>query len=276
MIQEETDRPGRGIVAGFVAGVVGIGCCVGPAVAALTGITSAAVAIDLADSLYSEWGWAFKLAGLASGTVAIGLTLRSRRSCRARSLGLLRYALIVIVTGVATYGALYGLTTWLGGLGESSNVASAQPRPSTLQPVRVEGRGVESRVASALEEITSRYPSVELSIASLSHDGVLVKTWWRLPEEPVGERYTAELRQTIEDSREATILLLQTIARTNPGIDHLGAFEDRAIVPIWSREQVLAAGDPRQFRAFARFSEFQFDAERQTGYFAIFNGGNDQ
>lgn len=52
--------------------------------------------------------------------------------------------------------------------------------------------------------------------------------------------------------------------------------EDQAIVPIWSRGQVLAAGDPRQFRAFARSSEFQFDAERQTGYFAIFNGGNDQ
>jgi len=69
---------------------------------------------------------------------------------------------------------------------------------------------------------------------------------------------------------------LQTIARTNPGIDHLGAFEDRAIVPIWSRQQVLAAGDPRQFRDFARLSEFQFDAERQTGYFAIFNGGEDQ
>ncbi len=275
MIHEETGQPGRGIVAGLIAGVVGIGCCVGPAVAALAGITSAAVAIDLANSLYSEWGWAFKLAGLTSGAVAIGLMLRSRRGCRTRSLGLLRYALIVTVTGVATYGALYGLTTWLGGLGESSNVASAQPRPSTIQPVRVRGRGVESRVASALEQITSRYPRVELSITGLSRDGVLVKTWWRLPEGPVGERYTAELRQTIEDSREATILLLQTIARTNPGINHLGAFEDRAIVPIWSREQVLAAGDPRLFRDFTRLSEFQFDAERQTGYFAIFNGAND-
>ena len=276
MIQEETGRPGRGFVAGLIAGVVGIGCCIGPAVAALTGIRSAAVAIDLANSLYSEWGWAFKLAGLASGTVAIGLTLRSRRGCRTRSRGFLRYALIVTVTGVATYGALYGLTTWLGGLGESSNVASAQPRTSTLQPVRVGGRGVESRVASALEQITSRYPRVELSIAGLSRDGVLVKSLWKLPEEPVGERYTAELRQTIEDSREATIFLLETIARTNPGIDHLGAFEDRTIVPIWSTEQVLAADDPRQFRAFARFSEFQFDAERQTGYLALFNGGEDQ
>ena len=117
MILEETGQPGRGIVAGLIAGVVGLGCCVGPAVAALAGFTSAAVAIDLANSLYSEWGWAFKLAGVTSGAVAIGLTLRSRRGCRTRSLGLPRYALIVTVTGVATYGALYGLTTWLGGFG---------------------------------------------------------------------------------------------------------------------------------------------------------------
>lgn len=168
MIHEETGRPGHGIVAGLIAGVVGIGCCVGPAVAALTGIMSAAVAIDLANSLYSEWGWAFKLAGLASGAMAIGLMLRSRRGCRTRSLGFFRYALIVTVTGVANYGALYGFTRWLGGLGESSNAAFAQPQPTTLQPVRVGGRGVESRVASALEQITSRYPSVELSIAGLS------------------------------------------------------------------------------------------------------------
>lgn len=67
MIHEETGRPRRGIVAGLIAGVVGIGCCVGPAVAALTGITSAAVAIDLANSLYSEWG-----VGLQARRVGIG------------------------------------------------------------------------------------------------------------------------------------------------------------------------------------------------------------
>jgi len=276
MIGEEVDRRPRGLAAGLIAGIIGIGCCVGPAVAALTGITSAAVAIDAANSLYSEWGWAFKLAGLIAGGVAIGLSLKARRRCRTRPLGIGRYALIVVVTGLVTYGALYGLTTWLGGFGSGSATAAGEQTVSPLAPVRVAGRGVSTRVHSALEQVASRYPTVELSVAGLSRDGVLVSTWWRLPEEPVGKRYHAELSETIEHSREATILLLQSMALTNPGIDHLGAYEDRSIVPIWTREQVLAAGDPRDFRDFTRFSKFQLSAERQTGYFAIFDGGNDR
>lgn len=276
MIGEATERRPRGVAAGLIAGIIAIGCCVGPAVAALTGITSAAVAIDAANSLYSEWGWAFKLAGLIAGGVAIAPSLRARRRCRTRALGIGRYALIVVVTGFVTYGALYGVTTWLGGFGRESAAAAGEQAASPLPPVRVDGRGVSTRVHSALEQIASRYPTVELSIAGLSPEGVLVSTWWRLPEEPVGKRYQLELSETIEDSREATILLLQSIARTNPGIDHLGANEDRSIVPIWTREQVLAAGDPRDFRDFTRFSKFQLTAERQPGYFAIFDGGNDR
>jgi hypothetical protein len=275
MIRGETGRPSRGLFAGAIAGVVSIGCCVGPAVAALTGIASAAVAIDAANFLYSEWGWAFKVAGVASGLAAIGLAFRSRRRCRARPLGLFRYALIVTITGMATYGLLYGVTTWLGGLGDASAV-TAKGRASALPPVRVLGPDLESRVSSALEQVASRYPTVELSIAGLSRDGVLVKTLWVPPQGSTGERYHAELTETIEDSREATVLLLQTIARTNPEIDHLGAFEDRVIVPIWSRGQVLEAGDPRDFRDFTRFSRFQFDAERQSGYAALYGGARER
>jgi hypothetical protein len=142
--------------------------------------------------------------------------------------------------------------------------------------VRVLGPDLESRVSSALEQVAPRYPTVELSIAGLSRDGVLVKTLWVPPKGSTGERYHAELTETIEDSREATVLLLQTIARTNPEIDHLGAFEDRVIVPIWSRGQVLEAGDPRDFRDFTRFSRFQFDAERQSGYVALYGGARER
>lgn len=274
MIHEKAGPSPRGVIAGLIAGVVGIGCCVGPAVAALTGITSAAVAIDAANSLYSDWGWVFKLAGLLAAAAAVGLALRARRRCGTRPLGIGRYALIVVVTGLVTYGGLYGLTTWLGDLGDQSTAVTEERR--ALAPVKVTGRGVRSRVDSAIEEVTSRYPTVELSIAGLSRDGVLINKWWRLPDEPVGERYYADLEETIEDSREATILLLQTIARTNPSVDHLGAYEDRNIVPIWSTEQVLAAGDPRDFQDFTRFSRFRLDAERQAGNFAIFNGGDDR
>lgn len=117
-ISEGTEKRPRGVGAGLMAGIIGIGCCVGPAVAALIGITSATVAIDTADSLYSDWGWAFKLAGVGAAAVAIGLSLRARRRCKTRPLSIGRYALIVVVTGLVTYGVLYGLTTWLGGLGD--------------------------------------------------------------------------------------------------------------------------------------------------------------
>lgn len=127
MISEGSDRRPRGVTAGLVAGIIGIGCCVGPAVAALTGITSATVAIDAANSLYSEWGWAFKLAGFVAAAVAIGLALRACRHCRTRPLGIGRYALIVGVTGLVTYGSLYGLTTWFGGFGDEGAAAAEQP-----------------------------------------------------------------------------------------------------------------------------------------------------
>jgi hypothetical protein len=275
MNREETGRPSRGLFAGAIAGVVGIGCCVGPAVTALMGITSAAVAIDAANFLYSEWGWAFKFAGVASGLAAIGLAFRSRRRCQARPLGVFRCALIVTITGVAMYGLLYGVTTWLGGLGDARAV-TAEGEASALPPVRVTGQDLESRVSSALDQVASRYPTVELSIAGLSRIGVLVKTWWVPPQGSPGERYYAELTETIEDSREATVLLLQTIARTNPEVLSLGAFEDRAIVPVWSRGQVLEAGDPRDFRDFTSFSRFQSDAKSQSGYFAIYNGARER
>jgi ABC-type transport system involved in cytochrome c biogenesis permease subunit len=129
MIRQDSARL-RGVVAGLIAGVVGIGCCVGPAIAALTGITSAAVAIDTANSLYADWGWAFKLAGLTSGAVAVGLAFRGRRRCGSRRLGLLRYSLIVALTGLVTYVTLYSLTTWLGSLGDENPKPGPEP-PST-------------------------------------------------------------------------------------------------------------------------------------------------
>lgn len=272
MIHDKAGPSPRGVVAGLIAGVVGIGCCVGPAVAALTGITSAAVAIDVADSLYPEWRWAFKLAGLGLGGLAIGLTLRSRRRCGSRRLGLLRYSMIVAVTGLATYGAIYGLTTWLGDLAGDRVVASKQGAAS-MPSVQVAGHDLHTRVHSAVKQIGGRYPGVGLSIEGLGQRGVLIKTGWELPQGPIGERYYAELQGRIEDSRQATLLLLQTIARTNPGIDYLGAFEDRSFVTSWSRKQVLAAGDPRDFREFKAFSKFQFQAERRSGYFTLTGDG---
>lgn len=94
--------------------MIGLACCVGPAVAALLGITSATVAVDLATDLYSDWGWAFKLAGASFATGAIVLAVRRARACNTDGRGLLRFGAVVVVTALTTYGVLYAGTTWLG------------------------------------------------------------------------------------------------------------------------------------------------------------------
>jgi hypothetical protein len=101
---------------GVVAGVVALGCCVGPAVAALIGIISGAFALDIASDLYARWGWVFKVAGAGVGLIAFARVRSRMRACSTEGgRGLKRFAAVVIVSGLATYGALYGVTTWLGG-----------------------------------------------------------------------------------------------------------------------------------------------------------------
>ncbi len=106
--------PRRGLVGGLGAGVVAIGCCVGPTVAALFGVMSAAAAADLALDLFEKWGWAFKAAGIAAGIAALLIARRQARACRIGQRSLIRFALVLATSGIATYFALYALTTWLG------------------------------------------------------------------------------------------------------------------------------------------------------------------
>lgn len=117
--QVETPEPEplparRGLIAGLGAGIVAIGCCVGPTVAALFGVMSAATAADLADDLYAEWGWAFKIAGAVAGGAALLLARRRMRVCRTSKRSFRAFAMILAGTGIATYFALYAVTTWLG------------------------------------------------------------------------------------------------------------------------------------------------------------------
>jgi hypothetical protein len=110
-------RPRRSALLGAIAGLIGIGCCVYPVTLALLGLSSAAAAVDLANSLYDEWGWAFKSAGVA---FALGALWIQRRRALACPVGvrpsLARTVLWVTLAGVATYAAFYGFTTWLGTL----------------------------------------------------------------------------------------------------------------------------------------------------------------
>lgn len=110
----ETEPTARGAtLAGLGAGVVALGCCVGPAVAVLLGLTSATVAVDVATNLYAEWGWAFKLAGLGFALAAIGVARKRSLRCSTKP-RLMRFSAILLSTAIIAYGLLYIGTTALG------------------------------------------------------------------------------------------------------------------------------------------------------------------
>jgi len=99
-------RPRRSALLGAVAGLIGIGCCVYPVTLVLVGLLSAAAGTDLANSLYDDWGWAFRSAGAVFALGALWVQRRRARACAidARP-SLTRTALWVVGAGVVTYAA---------------------------------------------------------------------------------------------------------------------------------------------------------------------------
>lgn len=100
---------------GVTGGLVGILCCVGPAVLALLGVVSAGTAFVWATDLYGDYGWWFRLAGLAVLAGLVWFSLRRRNQCSIAGVRRLRWRLLgVLAIAAATYAALYAVTTWLG------------------------------------------------------------------------------------------------------------------------------------------------------------------
>lgn len=259
-IERAAEPRHRSVVAGVVAGIIALGCCVGPAVAALVGITSATVAVDLATDLYGTWGWLFKLAGVVFGAAAVLITVRRRRACGAkprvwRSVG------VVAVVGVATYSLLYAGTTWLG-------VRASEPPPPPK--ISVEGASVAQRAASALSQVRDHYPHFLVQLEGVSSEGVSFTVGWSIPDlPPLSDEYQEEIVRRVEDSREATVVLLRALARSDPDLRRFSAHDDRFFIPIWSRAQILRA-DPTKLRDFSEYTRFQFSAHDRGGYAAVF------
>ncbi len=104
-----------GVLMGVVSGLAGITCCVSPVVLALLGIATAAEAVSLGDTLYYEYGWYFRGAGLAVAAIAVVLYLRRRGACSID--GAVRYRRTLFVLGlsaVLTYAGLFWFTKYLG------------------------------------------------------------------------------------------------------------------------------------------------------------------
>jgi hypothetical protein len=83
----------------------------------LLGLSSATAAVDLANVLLDEWGWAFKSAGVAFALAALRIQRRRAGVCPVDARpSVVRTSLWMAAAGVATYAAFYGFTTWLGSL----------------------------------------------------------------------------------------------------------------------------------------------------------------
>lgn len=102
---------------GLAGGLVGILCCVGPAVLALVGVVSAGTAFAWATDLYGGYAWWFRLGGLAVLGVLVWWVLRRRGQCSVAGVRRWRWHLAAMLgIAVGTYLTLYALTTWLGAL----------------------------------------------------------------------------------------------------------------------------------------------------------------
>ena len=100
---------------GALGGLIGISCCVSPAVLYLIGVASATEAVSLGNRLYGGYAWHFRGAGLLVGGAAVLLYLRHRGQCDLRGARRQWRTLAGAgVVGLVTYGALYAFTTWFG------------------------------------------------------------------------------------------------------------------------------------------------------------------
>lgn len=104
-----------GIKLGMLAGLVGISCCVTPAVLALLGLSSVSFAISLGNTLYYQYGWYFRGAALLLAGAGLYVNLKRRKACSLRGAkSQWRLMAAVFASMVVMYWILYLATSYLG------------------------------------------------------------------------------------------------------------------------------------------------------------------
>lgn len=116
--QDPLQTPKRfGIGLGLFSGLIGMLCCVTPAVLFLLGLATATAAVSLGIQWYASYAWPLRGAALLLALAGILLHLRRRNACSLRGARTnLGSIVTTFVVGGLTYGALYWITTWLGRL----------------------------------------------------------------------------------------------------------------------------------------------------------------
>lgn len=116
--QDPLQTPKRfGIGLGLFSGLIGMLCCVTPAVLFLLGLATATAAVSLATRWYAEYAWHLRGMAVLLAVAGIMIHLRRRNACSLQGARAnLNLVVTTFVAGVLTYGALYWITTWLGRL----------------------------------------------------------------------------------------------------------------------------------------------------------------
>ena len=98
-----------------VSGLVAISCCISPVVLVTLEVASGAGAVTLGNTLYYTYGWLFRGAGLLVASVVVVLYLRRSGYCNLKgAYSHRRMLLTLVISGGATYAALFWLTKYLG------------------------------------------------------------------------------------------------------------------------------------------------------------------
>lgn len=189
--------------------------------------------------------------------------MSSVRTSAGPSAPLVRFAAILL-TAVVGYAAVDAATTWL----------REEPSASASGPLTVRGSSVEAQVRSAVRQVRNRHPDVVIDVEGASPSAVRFRVAFSLPDvDPLSRDYNQEISRRIGDSREATLLLLQTIATQVPSVRGFSAFTDLMFVPTWSRDQILRSRDPQEYRDFDTYTRFVMSAETLSGYSQIKTDG---
>lgn len=173
------------------------------------------------------------------------------------SVPLVRSAAILLTAAVLGYAAVDAVTTWF----------REEPSASASGPLTVRGSSAEAEIYSAVSQVRKRYPGVTIDIEGASSSAVRFRVTFSIPDvDPLSDEYNEQISGRIGDSREATLLLLQTIATQVPSVRGFSAFDDLMYVPTWSRPQVLTSGDPQEYRDFETYTRFLMSAQVLGGY----------
>jgi hypothetical protein len=133
----------------------------------------------------------------------------------------------------------------------------AAPRILPNDPARV-------RAGKLARFIEARWPRVRVFSTEAHPLGSVVSFGLRADYDTTiepREEYYEHLRRLTGDLRQASVELLKASVEHFPGLRYASAWDERVLEAFWSRERILAMGDPASFRDHRAWQRLVVTAE---------------